>query len=161
MYSSNFREINMGEIPSKSLYRSNHPICDGKQDKDIVLAANNAKIQTVINLSDNIHLLKRKVLCCPWYKKVFNKNDVIALNIGMNFDIVDNKFCERIKGGLLFITEHGPPYLLHCEAGIDRTGFLSINAFGIVYGAKFDDIAKDYMLSFVAVPGCKNWQIDL
>jgi protein tyrosine/serine phosphatase len=44
--------------------------------------------------------------------------------------------------------EHNPPYLIHCEAGIDRTGFLSllIEAF---MGAAFDDIVKDYMLSYV------------
>jgi hypothetical protein len=55
MNSSNFREIHTGKISQKLLYRSNHPICNGKQVKDIILAANNAKIKTIVNLSDNIH----------------------------------------------------------------------------------------------------------
>jgi protein tyrosine/serine phosphatase len=146
--SSNFREINNGEISQKLLYRSSHPIYNGEQVKDVILAANDAKIQTIINLSDNVHSLKQKIIYCPWYKKIFEKNNVIALNIDMSFNIMDNKFTGKIKDGLIFIIDHEPPYLLHCEAGMDRTGFLAIILESFM-GAKFDDIVKDYMLSFV------------
>jgi protein tyrosine/serine phosphatase len=146
--SSNFREIHTGKISPKLLYRGNHPICNGEQVKDIVLAAENAKIQTVINLSDSIRSLKAKIIYCPWYKKLFDKNNVIALNISMKFDVLDDKFRKKIKDGLLFIINREPPYLLHCEAGIDRTGFLSILLESFM-GAESDDIVKDYMLSFV------------
>jgi protein tyrosine phosphatase len=145
---SNFREINCGKIPPNLLYRSNHPICDEKQVKDIILAANDVKIQTIVNLADNTRVLKEKIIHCPWYRKVFENGNVMALNIDKKFDILDNKFTKKIKGGLLFIMEHDPPYLIHCEAGIDRTGFLSM-LLGSFMGAKFDGIVKDYMLSFV------------
>jgi protein tyrosine phosphatase len=148
LISSNFREINCGNLSPKSLYRSNHPICNGKQVKDIILAANDAKIQTIINLSDNTLALKQKIVCCPWYRKIFEKNNVIALNIDGSFDIMDDKFNKKLRDGLLFMTEHEPPYLIHCEAGVDRTGFLSMILESFM-GAEFDDIAKDYMLSFV------------
>jgi protein tyrosine phosphatase len=146
--SSNFREINCGKISPKLLYRSNHPICDGKQVKDIILSVNNAKIQTIINLADNTRSLQQKIICCPWYKKIFEKNNAIALHIDKTFDIFDAKFLKKIKDGLIFIIQHEPPYLIHCEAGMDRTGFLSmlLEAF---MGSKFDDLVKDYMLSFV------------
>jgi hypothetical protein len=150
--SSNFREINCGKISSGLLYRSGHPVCNGKQVKDIILAVNNARIQTVVNLSDNTRSLKEKIIYCPWYKKIFEKNNVIALNLDRNFDITDIKFQKKIRDGLIFITEHEPPYLIHCEAGIDRTGFLSMLLESFM-GAKFDDIVKDYMLSFVADSG--------
>jgi protein tyrosine phosphatase len=146
--SSNFREIHCGNLSPKLLYRSNHPICNEKQVKDIILAANDAKIQTIINLSDHALALKQKTVCCPWYRKIFEKNNVIALNIDESFDITDDKFNEKLKEGLLFMIEHEPPYLIHCEAGVDRTGFLSMLLESFM-GAKFDDIAKDYMLSFV------------
>jgi hypothetical protein len=146
--SSNFGEISYGKISPKLLYRSNHPICDGKQVKDIILAANNAKIQTIVNLADDTRSLKQKIICCPWYKTIFEKNNVIALNIDRNFDILDTKFYKKIKDGLIFLMEHEPPYLLHCEAGIDRTGFLSMLLESFM-GVKFDDMVKDYMLSFV------------
>jgi protein tyrosine/serine phosphatase len=145
---SNFREINCGKISPKLLYRSNHPICNGKQVRDIILAADDAKIQTIINLSDNTFTLKQNIMCCPWYRKIFEKNDVIALNIDGNFDIMDDKFNKKLRDGLLFMMEHEPPYLIHCEAGVDRTGFLSMLLESFM-GAEFDDIAKDYMLSFV------------
>jgi hypothetical protein len=148
MNSSNFREIHTGKISPKLLYRSNHPICNEKQVKDIILAANNAKIQTIVNLSDNIHTLNQKTMYCPWYRKLFEKNNVIALGISMNFNITENKFTKKAKDGLQFIIEHEPPYLIHCEAGVDRTGFLSIILESFME-TKFDDIVKDYMLSFV------------
>jgi protein tyrosine/serine phosphatase len=146
--SSNFREINYGKIFPKLLYRSNHPICNGKQVKDIILAANNVKIQTIVNLADNTRSLKQKIICCPWYRKIFEENNVIALNLDRNFNITDTKFHKKIRDGLIFILKHEPPYLIHCEAGIDRTGFLSMLLESFM-GIKFDDIVKDYMLSFV------------
>jgi hypothetical protein len=66
----------------------------------------------------------------------------------MNFNIIDTRFFKKIKDGLIFIIEHKPPYLIHCEAGIDRTGFLSMVLESFM-GVKFDDIVKDYMSSFV------------
>jgi protein tyrosine/serine phosphatase len=146
--SSNFREIRMGKISPKIVYRSNHPICNGKQVPDIILAANYAKINTVINLADNIGTLITKTAACPWYRAIYERNSVIALNIRMQFDIMGKRFREKIKYGLQFMINHEPPYLIHCEAGIDRTGFLSLILESFM-GANFDDIVKDYMLSYV------------
>jgi protein tyrosine/serine phosphatase len=146
--SSNFREIYMGQISPKVLYRSNHPISNGKQVSDIILAANYAKINTIINLSDDIQSIRSKIIFCPWYKNIHDNNNVIALNINMQFDIMEPKFKEKIKNGIIFMTEHNPSYLIHCEAGIDRTGFLSIILESFM-GATFDEIVKDYMSSFV------------
>jgi protein tyrosine/serine phosphatase len=61
---------------------------------------------------------------------------------------MDTKFSEKINEGLLFMIEHEPPYLIHCEVGIDRTGFLSVVLESFM-GTKFGDIVKDYMLSFL------------
>jgi protein tyrosine/serine phosphatase len=146
--SSNFREINMGNIAPKTLYRSNHPICNGKQVKDIIVSANNARIKTILNLVDNTQSLKSKILACPWYKKIFDSGNVLAVKISMSFSVPDRGFCRKLKAGLEFINNHAPPYLIHCEAGIDRTGFLSVILESFM-GATFDDVAKDYMLSFV------------
>jgi len=146
--SSNLREICMGNISPKTLYRSNHPICNGDQVKDIILAASSANIKTILNLVDSPQALQWKITACPWYKKLFDSGNVIALNISMDFNTADKKFCKKLKDGLEFMIDREPPYLIHCEAGIDRTGFLAIILEAFM-GAKFDDIAKDYMLSFV------------
>jgi protein tyrosine phosphatase len=128
---SNFREIVIGKIAPKTLYRSDHPVWNGKQVKSIVLAANKAKI-----------------LSCPWYNDIFRKNNVITLNMNMKFDFMSVKTSEKIKQAIIFIINHEPPYLIHCKAGIDRTGFLSILLESFMC-ARFDDIVKDYMRSFV------------
>lgn len=150
--SSNFREIVMGEIFPGILYRSSHPICDKEQVKDIVLAANNAKIKTIINFSDNNRSLKSKIIYSPWYKRIFDENGVIALGINMKFDIMEKNFLKKVKDVIVFMANHESPYLIHCEAGIDRTGFFSI-LLGSFVGAKPDEMAKDYMLSFVGNNG--------
>ena len=41
-----------------------------------------------------------------------------------------------------------PPYLFHCEAGMDRTGFFAILLEAFM-DAGLEVIAKDYMLSYV------------
>jgi protein tyrosine/serine phosphatase len=145
---SNFREISIGKISSGILYRSSHPIYDGNQVEDVVLYAKNAKINTVLNLSDSLQMLRSKVSCCPWYNKIVRKDNVIALDINMNFNIMENKFSQKIRQCILFMLEHEPPYLMHCETGTARTGFLSIMLEAFME-AKFDDMVKDYMLSYV------------
>ena len=148
MDSANFREISMGGIAPGILYRCNHPIYNGNQVNDIIISVTNAKIKTIINLSDNMLSLQSKASRCPWYEKMLADNNVIALNISMKFDIMAKGFINKIMQGMRFLIEHEPPYLIHCEAGMDRTGFLSILLEAFM-GAKFDDIVKDYMLSFV------------
>jgi hypothetical protein len=85
---SNFREISIGKISPGILYRSSHPIYDGNQVEDVVLYANNARINTVSNLSDSLQSLRSKASRCPWYDNIVRKNNVIALDINMNFNIM-------------------------------------------------------------------------
>jgi protein tyrosine/serine phosphatase len=138
----------VGNIAPGTLYRSSHPVLwNGEQVQDIILSANRAGIKTVINLSDSKWTLEWKVADCPWYKQIYESGNVIAVNMTV-FDILDREFHKKLKKALLFMTKHEPPYLVHCEAGIDRTGFLSIILEAFM-GASLEDIVKDYMISFV------------
>jgi protein tyrosine/serine phosphatase len=146
LHSSNFREIAMGNIAPGILYRSSHPVrWNGKPVRDVIRSVRKAGIKTVINLSDNESTLEWKVAGCHWYKRMFEAGNVVAVNI-MRFDIFDGEFHRKLKEALLFMIAREPPYLIHCEAGIDRTGFLSmiLEAF---MGASWADIVKDYTLS--------------
>ncbi|MFP3040263.1 tyrosine-protein phosphatase [Treponema primitia] len=147
MKSSNFREIYSGRIGHGKLYRSNHPVCDGMQVKEIAFAVGKAGINSVINLVDSETSLKSKIVNCPWYKKLYEAGNVIALHMNMKF--MDNLFGRKLKKGILYMVEKNPPYLFHCEAGIDRTGFVSM-VLEMLLGAHFNEIVNDYMLSFVA-----------
>jgi protein tyrosine/serine phosphatase len=157
--SSNFRVVKFGEISEGVLYRSNNPIYNGHQDKDIVRQMSLAKIQTIVNLSDSMAMLRNKVSCCPYYKKIYDSNNVIALNINNILDIDNERFCRQMQKALLFINEHHGPYLIHCEAGIDRTGFM-VMLIEVLMNATFNEIVKDYMLPFVKDSNYSNKDFD-
>ena len=121
---ANFREIRMGSIAPNMLYRSSHPIKENKQEKAITILAANARISSVINLCDTRSELNVKVLFAPWYNKLFKNNRVIA--VGMDFDHTSDSFRKKLKKCLQFIINSEGLWLIHCYAGIDRTGFVSM-----------------------------------
>jgi len=141
----NFREIRMGNIAPNTLYRSSHPIKDNQQEKIISFLASQARIQTIINLSDTNSEIKLKSFFAPWYDKLFKEGRVIGL--GMDFSNNSDSFNKKLKKGLQFIINTEGPWLIHCHAGVDRTGFFSI-VLETLMGAKLDDIIKDYLESF-------------
>ena len=139
----------MGNIAPKVLYRSNHPIYKGEQVEAIISAVSSAQIKTIINLSDSAQSLKARIIYCPWYEKMLNENNVITLNMSMALDLADNMLINKIGQAITFMAEHEGPYLIHCEAGMDRVGLMSILLESFM-GAAFEEIVKDYMLSFVS-----------
>jgi len=141
----NFREIRIGNIAPNTLYRSSHPIKDLKQEKTISMLASTAKIAAVINLSDNISEINGKAIFAPWYDKLLKNNRVIAL--GMTFNNNNNDFHKRLKKGLQFLINTESPWLVHCHAGVDRTGFFCIVLESLM-GATLNEIINDYLQSF-------------
>jgi len=144
----NFREIRMGKIAPNTLYRSSHPIKDLKQEKTISMLASTARIAAIINLSDNNSEIIGKAIFAPWYNKLLKNNRVIAL--GMTFNNENDSFNKKLKKGLQFIINTECPWLIHCHAGVDRTGFVSIVLESFM-GAALDDIINDYLQSFNSI----------
>jgi protein tyrosine/serine phosphatase len=140
----NFREIRIGKIAPNTFYRSSHPIKDNKQDKIISLLAAQNKIKAVINLSDTISEIKLESIFAPWYDKLLKNNRVAALGLDLNNN--SESFCKKFKKGLQFIINTEGPWMIHCHAGIDRTGFVAI-VLETLMGAKLDDIIADYLKS--------------
>ena len=144
----NFREICAGSIAPKTLYRSSHPIKDNKQERVIAPLAAQARIATVINLCDNNSELPVKALLAPWYNKLYKNNRIIAL--GMGFSNTSEEFRRKLKKGLQFIINTEGAWLIHCHAGVDRTGFFSL-ALEALMGATVDEIVNDYLQSFNSI----------
>jgi protein tyrosine/serine phosphatase len=144
----NFREIRMGRIAPGKLYRSSHPIKDNKQERIISLLATESRIMTVLNLSDNKAEITRKAFYAPWYNNLLKTGRVIALD--MDFMHNSDNFRKKLKKGLRFIINTEGPWLIHCHAGVDRTGFVSmvLEAF---MGATVDEIVNDYLQSFNSI----------
>ena len=107
-----------------------------------------AKIASVLNLCDSMSGITTKALFAPWYNKLLKNGRVIALD--MDFSYTSASFKRKLKDGLLFILHTEGPWLIHCHAGVDRTGFVSmvLEAF---MGAALDDVINDYLRSFNSV----------
>jgi protein tyrosine/serine phosphatase len=143
----------MGKITGGLLYRGSYPIfsMDPERDKAYDRLVSKAKIECVINLADNESGLETTANSVPWYRELLNKNSIIGLDIRFLFDF-DNKdenkiFKNKLKRGFLFMIKHNGPYLIHCNAGTDRTGFVAAIIEGLM-GAKIDEILYDYLLSY-------------
>ena len=144
----NFREICVGKIAPNTLFRSSHPIIDNKQEPSISLLASNARIASVINLSDSNYQLKTKAFFSPWYYGLYKSNRIIGL--GINFTDSSESYGKKLKKGLQFMIGTPSPLLIHCHAGVDRTGFACM-VLEALMGATMDEIADDYLKSYNSI----------
>jgi hypothetical protein len=138
----------MGNIAPKMLYRSSHPIREFAQVREIAVLATEARISTVINLSDAGFELKTKAFFAPWYDSLYKNNRVIAL--GVDFSFTGKNFQAKLKKALKFIIKTEGPWLIHCHAGVDRTGFVCMVLESFM-GAELKDVINDYLLSFNSI----------
>jgi protein tyrosine/serine phosphatase len=143
---ANFREIRMGLIGPGILYRSSHPIGDDRADPVVSQLAVQAKIATILNLADTNYEIKQKAALAPWYRHILDADGVIAL--GMNFNGMSRQFCARLRRGIQFMLSRPGPYLVHCYAGVDRTGFVAI-VLEALMGANLNEIIDDYLKSII------------
>jgi len=141
----NFREIRMGDIAPGTLYRSSHPVKDDRQEPAVSALASRARIAAVLNLCDFDAEIKRKAVFAPWYDRLLKNGRVCAL--GMDFGNTSANFKTKLQKGLRFVTVTEGPWLIHCHAGVDRTGFVCVVLESLM-GATLDEITNDYLRSF-------------
>lgn len=147
---ANFRPVVMGRIPEGILYRSSSPANDeiarAAFANDLAEAAG---IQTVINLADSSEVLTgyyaEEGFASDFYKGLDDGGHVIALDMGVDFSTDD--FKTKLAEGLRFMAENPSPYLIHCNEGKDRAGFVAALLEALM-GADADAIKDDYMESF-------------
>ena len=147
---ANFREIKGGNLGSGALYRSSSPVNNeiGRAKYADELAEEN-KINTVMNLADSSDAVegyfKEEGFASPYYKSLYEKGQVIALNMGVSFKT--REFQAALVEGLTFLSKSEGPYLIHCNEGKDRAGFTSA-LLSALMGLSYDEIAADYMTSY-------------
>jgi protein tyrosine/serine phosphatase len=144
--SANFREIRTAGIGPGILYRSSHPVGGGSPDPAITKLAAGARIATILNLADTTRDIKQLATLAPWYRKILDAGGVIAL--GMDFKGMSRQFCARLRRGIRFMLNRPGPYLIHCYAGVDRTGFVAI-VLEALTGATLYEIIDDYLKSVI------------
>ena len=75
----------------------------------------------------------------------YNSCQVTYLNLGMDF--LDETFTESLAKGMRAIIDGEGPYLIHCNEGKDRAGFVSA-LLECLMGASADEVADDYMETY-------------
>lgn len=142
---ANFRMVQNGSIAANTLYRSANPLLDDPRAPYVEALAREAGIRTVINLADEQTGLYANLGQAPYYKALAEEGSVIALNMGVT--CTDPDFTAKLREGLAFMASHKGPYLVHCNEGKDRAGFV-IALLSALMGATVDEVVEDYMKSY-------------
>ncbi|MBQ3262482.1 MAG: tyrosine-protein phosphatase [Oscillospiraceae bacterium] len=147
---ANFRAVSVTGLKENTLYRSASP-CDNQHNRavfvnDLIEAAG---VQCILNLADNDEkiagYLADESFDTPCFRALYEAGNVIPIALNMNFASAD--FQQKLTSGLVALSEHEGPYLVHCTEGKDRTGFvcLLLEAF---CGASYEEIVADYMITY-------------
>jgi len=142
----NFKNTKAGNITEGVLYRSSSPLKGGNNKKIIEALAMEVGINCVINLDDVSSVINELSKNVSWYNKLVEEGNVICLH--MTYTIPGIKSNERkLKTALQFLLSHSGPYLIHCFAGVDRTGFV-LALLEALMGASLEEICKSYLAAF-------------
>jgi protein tyrosine/serine phosphatase len=142
----NFMELKSGNIAEGILYRSSSPLKGGDEKKAKGELAVKAGINCVINLDDDRSVVYNLSKDVPWYHKLVAEGNVLCLPMTISIPgVASNE--KKIKTALQFMISHTGPYLIHCFAGVDRTGFVAALLEALM-GASLTEIVKNYLSAF-------------
>ncbi len=147
---ANFRNISSGSLGANVLFRSSSPVNNelGRAAyADDFMEANH--IATVVNLADTNEEIESYFATegydSPYYQSLYYAGQVKALGLGVDFTADD--FKSGLAEGLRFIASNAGPYLVHCNEGKDRAGFVSA-LLACLMGASYDEVVADYMTTY-------------
>ena len=137
---ANFRVIETTGMGKGVLYRSSSPINpDLGRSTYADKAAENAGIITVVNLADSSNTYSGTE------NTYYSTCNVVYVNLGMDF--LSESTLRGVAEGMRFIINNNGPYLIHCNEGKDRAGFVSA-LLECLMGATIDEVIDDYMVTY-------------
>ena len=147
---ANFRSVSVTGLAPDTLYRAASP-CDNQHNRatyvDALIQA--AGVRCILNLADNEEKIARYIAdgsyATPYFQSLYEAGNVIPLALNMNFGSA--AFQQKLANGLIALSEHEGPYLVHCTEGKDRTGFVCI-LLEALCGADYEEIVADYMITY-------------
>ncbi len=153
---ANFRAVTTSGVGEGKLYRSSSPVNpEISRNLQADAAAAEAGIKTFINLADNEEVMRGYEGFAQSY---YAGQSVIALNLGVDFGAED--FRAGLAEGVRFIAQGEAPFLVHCNEGKDRAGFVSA-VLECLMGASADEVKADYMVTFYnyygVLPGTEQY----
>ena len=137
---ANFRVIDTTGMGANVLYRSSSPINPALgRDNYADMAAKNAGIMTIVNLADPSNTYEGTG------SAYYSTCQVVYVNLGMDF--LSETTLNGIAEGMRYIINNNGPYLIHCNEGKDRAGFVSA-LLECLMGASIDEVVEDYMETY-------------
>lgn len=150
---ANFRNLSGGSLAPGTVYRSASPIADEHSRAGYVerLMAE-AGIEFVLDLSDDDAEIDaflaedaEKQVDTSYFERLRSEGKVVGINLAADYPSVT--YAEKLAAGLVALSEHDGPYLVHCIEGKDRTGFTCMLLEALA-GASYDEMLADYMTTF-------------
>ena len=137
---ANFRMIDTTGMGEGVLYRSSSPINPALGRNTYAdKAAEEAGIATIVNLADPSNTYEGTE------NTYYSTCRVTYVNLGTDFLAKDT--LNGIAEGMRFIINNNGPYLIHCNEGKDRAGFVS-TLLECLMGATMDEVIDDYMETY-------------
>lgn len=145
---ANFREVNVGNIKPKTLYRGASPIDNSRKRAAIVdslLEKNN--IQYNIDLADKLEniYVQEKYAIGDYMKDLISNNKSIFLGMGAAYKADD--FSMKMKKMFLSMLNNDGPFYVHCLEGKDRTGYVCM-VIEALCGATYEELINDYFVTY-------------
>ncbi|MBR5258316.1 MAG: tyrosine-protein phosphatase [Clostridia bacterium] len=140
---ANFRAVTTTGMGENKLYRASSPVNpEINRNTQADAAAKEAGIKTFINLADNDEVMRGYE---GFEESYYAAQRIIALNLGVDFSADD--FKAGLADGVRFIAQNDAPFLVHCNEGKDRAGFVSA-VLECLMGASAEEVTADYMVTF-------------
>ncbi|MGM0438453.1 MAG: tyrosine-protein phosphatase [Bacillota bacterium] len=155
---ANFRNLDIGKIAEGVVYRSSSPI-----NNDLGRAAyaddliEEAGVKSVVNMADSKEEAEEYInsedFDSPYYANLYDNGNVLTLDMKIAFET--EEFRKNIIKGLEYMIDNEAPYLIHCNEGKDRAGFMGV-LLGALMDAEKEVIVEDYMQSYVNYYGVEK-----
>ena len=140
---ANFRPVTTTGMGRGKLYRSSSPVKTwGNRNVIADTAARAAGVRTFVNLADTEGGMRA---CKGFPGSYYSAQAVIALKLGVEFQ--GGAFRKGLARGIRFMAANEAPFLVHCDLGKDRGGFVCA-VLECLMGATAEEVVADYLVSF-------------
>lgn len=150
---ANFRSLSGGSLAPDVVYRSASPV-DNKHNRAAYVEQLMAEagVAFVLNLADDDAEIDKFLaedadagFDTSSFDKLRASGNVVAINLEMDYPSAT--YAQKLAKGLVALSEHDGPYLVHCTEGKDRTGFACMLLEALA-GASYDEMLADYMITY-------------
>jgi len=147
---ANFRSLSGGKIARGKFYRGASP-CNNNTNRSMYVnkLMRERNIAYVLDLADSRKTFEK-------YRKIYGEEYTydwdLFLNskvyfVEMDFDYTNVDYKTWIADGLKDMIKNDGPYFIHCNEGMDRTGFVCAILEGLA-GATYEEMRDDYMVTY-------------